>query len=459
MNKTDFVEFFEKYFNEKETSIDKTTIDKVTEILSECYEPFVDLFEEANCESGEWHEEEAWAVANLFADEMESFEDVFDPELKAILKEAAYEQAFETSDLSREELAAFYECDLDEIDYMYAHGVDEIDDSDYDEEYPSHQEGYCGSAQGSQADHNSGVRRLSDETLDSPQKIYHWIEQRIYGQKEAVKAAAMLLYNHVHGRKRNLLFVGPTGCGKTEIWRVCKELYPQIRIIDGTMITQEGWKGEFKLENIFDGMDEQDAKNAIIVIDEFDKLCEPQIGSSGTNHSRSIQNGLLKFIEGTKLTSKDIDTSEVSFVFCGSFEYLTEMKTDKEEEKSLGFGAKLEKSEARLVYEKKIQPEDLVKYAGMRQEIAGRIGQIVQLSPMTAKDYKVILNDKRISPLHQMEEQYNIKLTLSKATEEKLVQKAEETHLGVRYLRSRIQGMLDDVMFQDAEQPEYELCE
>ena len=293
----------------------------------------------------------------------------------------------------------------------------------------------------------------------SPQEFYEYLSKRIYGQKEAVRAAAMLLYNHIHGRKRNVLFVGQTGSGKTEIWRVCRQLYPGIRIIDSTVITGEGWSGTFKVNNIFDDMSRKEAEEAIIVFDEFDKLCEPKIASGGTNHSFTIQNELLKLIEGTTVHLKNfsVDTSKISFVFCGSFERLTEMKTENESEKAIGFGGKPQKKEARLVYEDALLPADFVEYAGMRQEIAGRINQIVRLLPMTAEAYKAILEDDQISPLHQLERQYGIKLSLDRDTEQKLVQEAEETRMGVRYLRSRIQQMLDDQIFQDCSQTEYML--
>ncbi|MCH5339435.1 MAG: AAA family ATPase [Acetatifactor sp.] len=86
------------------------------------------------------------------------------------------------------------------------------------------------------------------------------------------------------------------------------------------MITGEGWSGSFKVSNIFDDMSRQDAAEAIIVFDEFDKLCEPKIGSGGTNHSFTIQNELFKLIEGTtvRLKNFNVDTSTVSFIFCGS---------------------------------------------------------------------------------------------------------------------------------------------
>ena len=300
-------------------------------------------------------------------------------------------------------------------------------------------------------------RKNNDAQFHSPQEIANYLSGRIYGQKEAVRAAAMLLYNHTHGRKRNVLFIGQTGSGKTEIWRASQQLYPNIRIIDSNVITGEGWSGSFKVSNIFENMSRKEAEEAVIVFDEFDKLCEPKITSGGTNHSFTIQNELLMLIEGTTIRLKNfsVDTSKISFVFCGSFEHLTEMKTESESGQTIGFGGKPQKKEAHLVYGNALQPADFVKYAGMRQEIAGRINQIVRLSPMTAEAYQEILNDEQMSPLHQLERQYGIKLSLDRDTEQKLIKEAEETHMGVRYLRSRIQQMLDEQIFQDCSRTEY----
>lgn len=229
------------------------------------------------------------------------------------------------------------------------------------------------------------------------------------------------------------------------------------------MLTMQGWSGSFKVRDIFSSMSQEEAEKAIIVFDEFDKFCEPLYGSNGTNYGAAAQNELLKLIEGGQIyfpadkgkPALELDSSGISFVFCGSFERLTDVKT--ESESSMGFGNKIQKKDAYVQYEKEITVEDLVRYAGIRQEIGGRINQIVQLQGMTAEDYKKILQDKTISPLHQLERQYGVKLRLGEREREKLAQEAERTKMGVRYLRSKIQQMLDEQLFQNDEQDEYEL--
>lgn len=299
----------------------------------------------------------------------------------------------------------------------------------------------------------------------SPQQIYQFLAKQIYGQKEAVKAASMLLYNHLHHRKRNLLMAGPTGCGKTEIWRAAQKLYPQIRIVDSTAITMEGWSGSFKIRDIFADMEREEIQKSIVVFDEFDKFCEPRFGSGGTDYSQAGQNELLKLMEGGTISYPEdkgkpglhFDSSHISFVFCGSFERLTEAKQEDLSPCSIGFGKPVEQSSAYELYRKPISPEDLVQYANIRLEIAGRINQVVQLSPLTAQDFENILLDASLSPLYQLELQYGVKLHLSSRSRSQLVQEAEKNHMGVRYLRSRLQQMLDDQIFLHCDQEEYQL--
>lgn len=235
--------------------------------------------------------------------------------------------------------------------------------------------------------HRRSVRMKEESYI---RNVKYFLEELIRGcgiiQKENpavqftkdAKAASMLLYNHLHGKKRNVLFAGPTGCGKTEIWRVLSQLYPNIQVVDGTMLTMEGWSGAFKLRDIFANMSREQAESAIVVIDEFDKLCEPKYGSGGNNYSAAMQNELLKMIEGNKVffpedkgkVAMEFDTSKISFVFCGSFETLITRK--REINSSIGFGKSIDKSDISVEYKNKIKTEDFTKRRQSLWELIGK---------------------------------------------------------------------------------------
>lgn len=134
-----------------------------------------------------------------------------------------------------------------------------------------------------------------DDILGSPAKIYEYLDSRVYGQKEAKKAAAMLLWNHANGRRQNVLFAGPTGCGKTEIFRQLAKIYPNIVIHNATSLTGTGWKGNTKVRNLFDGVDQDKMSHLIIVLDEADKMFED---ADDRHYSYIVQNELLKVLEG-----------------------------------------------------------------------------------------------------------------------------------------------------------------
>ena len=96
-------------------------------------------------------------------------------------------------------------------------------------------------------------------------------------------------------------------------------------------------------------------------------------------------------------------------------------------------------------------------YGNVRKEICGRISRIVQLSGMTARDYDNILDNPSLSPLRTLEKEYGVSLSLEKETRRQMTKEAEENRMGVRYLQSRIQQLLDDALFEDQKQQEYVL--
>ena len=294
-------------------------------------------------------------------------------------------------------------------------------------------------------------------SLATPQDIYDYLNEHVYGQTKAKRAAASLIWNHAHKHiKRNALFAGPTGCGKTEIWRQASQIYPFIRIIDASHVSADGWTGNYKVRNFFDGLSKEEAEKSIYILDEADKLFEPTFSAGGNNYSYLVQNELLKLLEGEDIifpadekNNKPelcLNTKHMSFVFLGSFETMLTEKNSSIK-KSLGFGADL--SHTSYDYDTLFTPDDLVEYAGVRREIAGRIHSIVQLQSMTADDYYAILQNPIISPLKSLEEQYGIQLTLNDKSMRQLADKAFESKMGVRYMTARLTDMLDEKLFSD----------
>ena len=296
----------------------------------------------------------------------------------------------------------------------------------------------------------------AEPEFPSPQQIYDYLDQHVYKQEKAKKTASMIYWEHLRGIHTNSVILGPSGCGKTEVFRQLRNMSRDIIIVDGTSITQEGWKGSVKLRDILwqaapavlqDG-------GAIIVIDEFDKMVERKM-SGGENISYSLQSELLKAIEGEMVQFKDftLDTSKISFVFLGSFATMVAAKGHTPNR--MGFGQDISKTE--VSYTDRFTQEDLIKYGGVRREIASRISRIVQLQPMTAEDFYEILNIKSMSPISELECKFGTVIDVDDSVKRKIAKEAAESGLGVRCLESKLLEMLEDEVFMAPNMDEYEI--
>lgn len=296
-------------------------------------------------------------------------------------------------------------------------------------------------------------------SFHTPRSIYDYLSRHIYGQDAAKRAAAMLMYHHLHGNSRNIVMAGASGCGKTEIWRTLAKEFNCIRIINGPQLTCDGWKGSYQIKDIFTGETKETAERLIIVIDEADKLFERSVGSGGTDFGQKIQNELLKIMDGDTLTFVDekdrnqkimVDCSGISMVLCGSFERMLQEKT--EASGSIGF-CQSEKRESQIA---ECTEEDLIQYGNVRREIAGRISQIVTLDTLDADDFEKIL-ESEMSPIQKIEKAHNVSLAVDKDLRKKLASDAAKSGLGCRYIRSKLQSMLDEQMFDTPDAGTYSL--
>lgn len=286
----------------------------------------------------------------------------------------------------------------------------------------------------------------------TPRQIYEWLDERIWKNEEAKRAAALIMWKCLHGIRSNSLFVGPTGSGKTATWLALQELFPdRIYIVDASNLTQDGWKGNNKWSDILRpvvGL----MKNTILILDETDKMIAPKFSTGGENVSHSVQSEGLKMLEGNMMQLKDgkdmtfcVDTRKISFVLCGAFSNLAEDIALRNKGASIGFGSSQSKSQP---YSKQLTMQDVIDF-GMMPEFAGRIGSIVNMEPLTLDDYARMLTESRHSPVNAIEDVYGIKLCLSQQKRLEIAQNAFESGLGVRAITNQLTQIVDDTLFDE----------
>lgn len=288
----------------------------------------------------------------------------------------------------------------------------------------------------------------------TPQDIYAYLNNRIHKQDEAKRAASMLIWKAFRGIKENLLLVGPSGCGKTEIFRQLMSVFPaMIEIVDSSMITNEGWKGDTKWKTIMSSPLYRSSGHKICVLDEFDKLAQPKFSNS-ENVSQTIMSEALKMLEGTYINCESdnvkyqVDTSHISFVLLGAFSNKAQEIAEKDKGSSIGFGATVE---AAKPYDKALSVDDIIKF-GVMPELMGRIQNIVNLSPMSEADYAELLAKDDFGPIKRLEKDYGVNLSICDETRLKIAQSAFERGLGVRGMENQIRNMIDESLFENHEQ-------
>lgn len=247
---------------------------------------------------------------------------------------------------------------------------------------------------------NSTTIEREEKASLTPDDIIKLVKNTIKGQDEAIETIVTLLwvkYNLPMINKTNMLVFGPSGVGKTAIFKKIKEILDiPLSIYSVTGTSQAGYKGhdieEMLAQLYFDaGMDIEKAENGIVVIDEFDKISNNR--DNGEIGTTAIQNELLKLIEGCERaipldnhTTVNMDTSNIIFVGCGAFSNLFEEKTEKRH--VIGFNSSCETKTAN---QSKVDTEMLVEKGGIIRELAGRLPVIIQLNDLN--NDKVVLKD------------------------------------------------------------------